>query len=105
MSRQAIIERIDSIVKQLRLLKTIQVISDFFFIYLTYSILISGDVMNFFGRQFTQGNALAMVMLVAVINICLSLLQRNYRRSGRELASQLDGDLTDEERKKVKLFY
>lgn len=105
MSRETIIGLINRLANQLLLVKSIQVVSDFFFIYLTYCILISGDVMTFFGREFTQSNALIIVILVSVINLCLSLLQRSYRRSGRELAEQLDGDLTDAEQRKVKLFY
>lgn len=105
MTREEIIQQLTQTVKTMRRLRIIQVFFDFAMIYGVIQILMGGTTVTMFSMTFTQNNAMSVVFLISLIDLCFAFIRRNHRRDGMNLISGLTGQLNDQEAQLVQLLH
>ncbi|KRO09680.1 hypothetical protein IV59_GL000438 [Paucilactobacillus hokkaidonensis] len=78
---------------------------DFAMIYGVICILTSGALVTMFNRTFTQDNAMTVVFLISLIDLCFAFIRRNHRRDGMKLITGLTGQLNEQEAQLVQLLH
>lgn len=86
MTREEIIQQLTQTVKTMRRLRIIQVFFDFAMIYGVIQILMGGTTVTMFSMTFTQNNAMSVVFLISLIDLCFAFIRRNHRRDGRRVS-------------------
>ncbi|KIS04143.1 hypothetical protein [Paucilactobacillus wasatchensis] len=105
MTREEIIQQLTQTVKSMRRLRMIQAFFDFAMIYGVIRILMSGSMVTMFNATFTQNNAMTVVFLISLIDLCFAFIRRNHRRDGMNLIAGLTGQLNDQEARLVQLLH
>ncbi|KRM11331.1 hypothetical protein FD16_GL000920 [Paucilactobacillus suebicus DSM 5007 = KCTC 3549] len=92
-----VFEQLSKTVTKMRAVRMSQVLFDFAMIYGIICVVMGGARVVMFNQTFIQNDAMIVVLLISVADLCLAVIRRNYRSQGIALSKQLTGRLSDQE--------
>ncbi|KZL41715.1 hypothetical protein [Secundilactobacillus collinoides] len=97
MSEDEIITELKRLLSHMRLMSVFQVTADTFMLYgLIVTLLAKSGTVAFLGAVLTQSHAIAVVVLLGLIDLCFTGIRYNDRRTGAGLIEELGDSLSDE---------
>lgn len=97
MSEETILTELKRLLWHMRLMSIGQVTADTLMLYgLIVTLLAKSGVVAFLGTYLTQGHAIAVVILLGLIDLCFTGVRYNDHRTGAELIEALGDELSDE---------
>lgn len=97
MSEDEIITELKRLLSHMRLMSVFQVTADTFMLYgLIVTLLAKSGTVAFLGAVLTQSHAIAVVVLLGLIDLCFTGIRYNDRRTGAGLIAELGDSLSDE---------
>ncbi|WP_232321174.1 hypothetical protein [Latilactobacillus sakei] len=89
--------------RKLQGLRIFRVIEELFSLYIIIKVFTADSQVNLLGVNFTEGRAIELMVLLLVIEFCLTRIQTNYKQVGQQLIETLK-DLTEQEKRLVQQF-